>query len=343
MTSTSEGTQAVLRAEPPDAPTEVDGRRRRRLSSSELLFVVVLGAFLLRPVLSGLVDDPLLQTWATVFVSISVQALPFLVLGVLVSGAITAYVPPSVFRKILPKNQAAAVPVAGAAGLLLPGCECGSVPVAGGLMSRGVPPAAAFAFLLSAPAINPIVLVATAVAFPGRPEVVLARFVASLATAIVMGLLWARFGKDRWLRVQRKPEVVAGKRWPTFLDTARHDFLHAGGFLVLGGLLAATLNVLVPRGIYEAVADNPVFAVLALTLLAVLMSICSEADAFVAASLPEFGPAAQLAFMTVGPMVDLKLVALQAGTFGREFAIRFAPTTLLVAVTLSSLTAWWLL
>jgi hypothetical protein len=335
------GTEAVLRVEPPDAPGE--GGRRRGPSASELLFLVVLGAFLLRPVLTDLVDDPALQTWATIFVSIAVQALPFLVMGVLVSGAITAFVPPSVFRRILPKNAALSVPVAGSAGLLLPGCECGSVPVAGGLMSRGVPPAAAFAFLLSAPAINPIVLVATAVAFPGRPEVVLARFVASLATAIVIGWLWARFGNERWLRVQERPEVVAGARWPTFFDTARHDFLHAGGFLVLGAILAATLNVVVPRDIYDSLASNPWLAVLALATLAVVLSICSEADAFVAASLPEFPMPALLAFMVVGPMVDIKLVALQAGTFGKAFAVRFAPTVFVVAVSMSVLVAWWLL
>jgi uncharacterized membrane protein YraQ (UPF0718 family) len=345
---TETGTEPVLRAEttsvvdaPPDAgPSE---RRRRAPSASELLFLVVLGAFLLRPFLDDLVDGPALQTWATIFVSIAVQALPFLVLGVLVSGAITAFVPPSVFTRVLPKNPALAVPVAGGAGVLLPGCECGSVPVAGGLMSRGVAPAAAFTFLLSAPAINPIVLVATAVAFPGQPEVVLARFLASLATAVVMGLLWVRFGSERWLRVQRRPVVEHGTRWTTFLDTSRHDFLHAGGFLVLGGVLAATLNVVIPRGLYESVASNEVLAVLTLTALAVVLSICSEADAFVAASLSEFPPTALLAFMVVGPMVDLKLVALQAGTFGKSFAVRFAPATLVVAVTISSLVAWWLL
>jgi uncharacterized protein len=334
-------TEAVLRAEPSDAPSRE--RRRRAPSASELLFLVVLAAFLLRPLVTDLVDDPALQTWATVFVSIAVQALPFLVMGVLVSGAITAFVPPSVFTRLLPRNQALAVPVAGSAGLLLPGCECGSVPVAGGLMSRGVPPAAAFAFLLSAPAINPIVLVATAVAFPGRPEVVLARLVASLAVAVAMGLLWARFGRERWLRVPERPQVTAGDRWPAFVDTVRHDFLHAGGFLVLGALLAATLNVLVPRGLYEAVANDPVLAVLSLALLAVVLSICSEADAFVAASLPEFPMAALLTFMVVGPMVDIKLVALQAGTFGRSFAVRFAPTTLVLAVGTSVLVSWWLL
>jgi uncharacterized membrane protein YraQ (UPF0718 family) len=144
-------------------------------------------------------------------------------------------------------------------------------------------------------------------------------------------------------RRRSRPHGGTGSRWATFLDTARHDFLHAGGFLVVGALLAATLNVVVPRGLYEAVASDPVLSVVALSALAVLMSICSEADAFVAASLTEFSPTAKLAFMVVGPMVDLKLVALQAGTFGKSFAVRFAPTTLVVAVTTSALVSWWLL
>lgn len=335
-------TVPVLRDEeraPDTAPT----KRRRGLASSEALFLIVLAAFLLRPVLAGIADSPALQTWGTIFVSIAVQALPFLFLGVVISGAITAFVPPSVFTRLLPKNRALAVPVAGTAGLLLPGCECGSVPVASGLMARGVTPAAAFAFLLSAPAINPIVLVATAVAFPGQPEFVAARFVASLTVAIIMGLLWVRFGDERWLSFRARPVAQEGARFPLFLETARHDFLHAGGFLILGAMLAATLNVIVPRGLYNAIASDPIMAVVALSLLAVVLSICSEADAFVAASLTEFSSTAKLAFMVVGPMVDIKLIALQAGTFGRAFVVRFAPATLVVAVSISTLVSWWLL
>ena len=327
----------------PEAPTGRPAGRAWWPSSSETLLLVVVLAVLLRPFAGAFTDLPAVETWATIFISIAVQAMPFLVLGVLISGAIAAYVPPSFFARALPKNRALAVPVAGAAGLLLPGCECGSVPVAGGLLARGVTPAAAFTFLLSAPAINPIVLVATAVAFPGQPEVVLARFVASLATAIVIGLLWVRFGDERWLRLKARPHVEGGTRLGTFFDTARHDFLHAGGFLVVGAILAATLNVVVPRELYNAIASDPVLSVVALSLLAVLLSICSEADAFVAASLTEFSPTAKLAFMVVGPMVDLKLIALQAGTFGRSFAVRFAPTTLVVAVAMSTLISWWLL
>jgi len=333
----------MLREEPEPAPPPT-ARQGWTPRPSELLVLVLVAAVLLRPYVEGFTANPAVATWATIFVSIAVQALPFLVLGVLVSGAITAFVPASFFARALPRNRALAVPVAGTAGLLLPGCECGSVPVAGGLLARGVTPAAALTFLLSAPAINPIVLVATAVAFPGQPEMVAARFVASLATAVVIGLLWVRFGQDRWLQTRpSRPGYQEGARRTVFLDTARHDFLHAGGFLVVGALLAASLNVIVPRELYQAVASDPVLSVLALSALAVLMSICSEADAFVAASLTEFSPTAKLAFMVVGPMVDLKLIALQAGTFGRGFALRFAPTTLVVAIGTSALVSWWLL
>ena len=129
-----------------------------RPGSLEVLAVGLLLLIVGQRWLVGLFDDPALQTGATIFVSIVVQALPFLVLGVVLSGAIAAFVPASFWKKALPKNPALAVPVAGAAGAVLPGCECASVPVANGLMARGVAPAAALAFLLSAPAINPIVL-----------------------------------------------------------------------------------------------------------------------------------------------------------------------------------------
>ena len=98
-----------------------------------------------------------------------------------------------------------------------------------------------------------------------------------------------------------------------------------------------------PRSVVDAVADSGPFAFLALAGLAVVMAICSEADAFVAASLTQFSLTARLAFLVVGPMVDVKLVALQAGTFGREFALRFAPLTFVVAVMSSVLVGWWLL
>ncbi len=328
----------------PTAERRPAPRRLRRPGQFPLFVAVAVALGLLRPQLLDLLEDrPLLQTWATLFVSVFLQALPFLVLGVALSAAITAFVPASFFTRALPSRPALAVPVAGASGMVLPGCECASVPVAGSLMARGVAPAAALAFLLSAPAINPIVVVSTLVAFPGQPEVAGARFVASLLTAVVMGWLWVRFGRSHWLRLRTHETRAGDSRMNVFRTSAQHDFLHAGGFLVVGGAVAATLNVLIPQSVIETVAGQFLVAVLVLAVLAVVLAICSEADAFVAASLTEFSMTARLAFMVVGPAVDVKLVALQAGTFGSGFAVRFAPATFLVAVLSSLAMGWWLL
>jgi uncharacterized membrane protein YraQ (UPF0718 family) len=296
---------------------------------------VLLLAVLGRGWLGGALDVAALRTGATVFVAVCVQALPFLVLGVLISGAIAAFVPTRLLRRVLPRNEVAAVGVAGLAGVALPGCECASVPVARRLMQQGVPPAVALAFLLAAPAVNPVVLVATAVAFPGAPKMVLARFLGSLLTSLLMGWLWSRAGRAEWIAARARtvlPEQRGGSRWAVFAETARTDLTEAGGFLVIGALTAATLNVLVPPSWFAAVGGNAVVGVLVMAALAVVLALCSEADAFVAASLSAVPLLPRLVFLVVGPAVDVKLIALQAGTFGRAFAARFAPVTFVVAI-----------
>jgi uncharacterized membrane protein YraQ (UPF0718 family) len=80
-----------------------------------------------------------------------------------------------------------------------------------------------------------------------------------------------------------------------------------------------------------------------LGLLAVALAVCSEVDAFVAASLRQFPLEARLVFLVVGPAVDVKLVAMQVGVFGRRFATRFAPLTFAVAVVSAALVGRWLL
>lgn len=317
-------------AEPEDpAPA----RPKRDSRAVEILSVLFIGLVLAQRFLIDLLDVPLLQTWSTLFVSINIQALPFLVLGVTVSGAIAAFLSANLLARIVPRNDVLAVGGATAAGFLLPGCECGSVPISERLIARGVAPAAALAFMLSAPAINPVVLVSTAVAFPGQPRVVVARLFGSVAAALLMGLVWLRRGNaEEMLERARKRSQSGDSRLETFVATVRHDFLHAGGYLVIGAAVAATLQVVVPRNIVDAVAGNELLAIAAMATLAVVLSICSEADAFVAASFGQFSLTSRLVFLVVGPVVDLKLVALQAGIFGRAFARRFAPTAFGVAV-----------
>lgn len=330
-------------ADAPPGPAPGDPPARRRIGSVEFLAGVLVLLVVFRNPLADLISGARLQTWTTVFVSVLVQAVPFLVFGVVLSAIIAVYVPRSFWARALPRHPALAVPAASMAGVVLPGCECGSVPIAGSLIRRGVTPAAALAFLLAAPAINPIVLTATAVAFPNNPEMVVARGLASLAVAMVIGWLWLRLGRADWIRLPHRPDLDEESRGRAFWAATRHDVMHAGGFLVIGAAAAATINVVVPERWLQTLAAEPVLSVLALAVLAVLLSICSEADAFVAASLSQFSLTSRLVFLVVGPMVDLKLISMQTGVFGRRFAVRFAPATFAVAVTAGVLTGWVLL
>jgi uncharacterized protein len=313
-----------------------EARTARRVSSTDAFCVILLGAVLARFALGDVLATPSVAAWTTVFAAICIQAAPFLVLGIGLSTVLAVFVPPEFFRRALPTRPAAAVPMAGLAGGVLPGCECASVPVAASLMRRGVARGPAVAFLLSAPAINPVVLVATSVAFPGRPAMVLARFLASLATAVVVGWLWQRAGRDV-PPPRRFVAPAAASPWQRAQLTAAHELAQSAGLLVVGAASAATLNVVIPRTWLDHIGGNAVVGVITLSLLAVVLAICSEADAFIAASLTQFSLTARLAFLTVGPAVDVKLIAMHAGTFGRRFASRFAPLALVVAALSASL------
>ena len=275
-----------------------------------------------------------LSTAGTVFCGVFVQAVPFLVLGVVVSGLIAVFVSPERLARWLPRRAAVAVLAAGVGGAALPGCECGSVPVARRLFGEGgATGAAALTFMLAAPAINPVVLVATAVAFPGAPKMVLARMGASLLTAVVMGWAWSRWGRPEWI-TRRLPASGARteSRWVVFAEAARHDFLQAASYLVLGAAAAAALHVVVPPWVFAHLAADLILGVAVMAALAVVLALCSEADAFVAASMTMVPLLPRLVFLVVGPAVDVKLFAMQAGLFGRAFAARFAPCTFLVAI-----------
>jgi uncharacterized membrane protein YraQ (UPF0718 family) len=299
------------------------------------LVAIVVAIGLLRGPIAALFAGPVARTWVTIVLSVTVQALPFLVLGVLVSSAIVAFVPSAGLARVFARRPALGVPVAGIAGMALPGCECGSVVVAGRLVTAGVPPGPAVAFLLAAPSVNPVVLVATAVAFPGQPKVVLGRFVASLATAVIVGLAWGRLVPSHVTACLRASPVAPPGPWSRFRSALVEDVLHAGGFLVLGAMATGTLQVAIHPDALGSLGASGALGVPVLAAMAVLLCVCSEADAFVAGGLTQFSLTARLAFMVVGPVVDLKLIALHAATFGRRFVVRFEPLVLSIAVATS--------
>jgi uncharacterized protein len=314
---------------PPGPPSGLAPPTRRAQSWWPAAVLAVLaGAVAVGLALGAATQADRARQWSTVFLALILQALPFLLLGTVLAGLASAYLRPSLVARVVPRQPVAAVGVAGLAGAVLPGCECSSIPLARRLASRGVPTPAALSFLLAAPAVNPVVVIATLVAFPGRPEMAAARWLAALATSMIVGLLWTRLGRP----LPPQPPTPPGPRWRALAHTVVDDTASSIGYLAVGAAAGATVSVLVPRDWVNTLAGLGPLSVLALAALAVLLAVCSEADAFIAASLRAFSPTAQLAFMVVGPVVDLKLIALQTGTFGRPVAQRLAPLAFATAL-----------
>jgi uncharacterized protein len=267
-----------------------------------------------------------LQNFLIVFSSLLVEALPFILLGALASAAIEVFVPSSAFAQIARLPRPLQLPAAAMAGIAFPVCECGSVPVARRLVSKGLAPSAAVTFMLAAPILNPVVVASTFVAYRGRDALwtmVLGRMGLGFLVAVAVGLVVGSVRKEDLLRPRPGDEDHDADedepRWSRFFGHLSGDFVFMARFLVMGAAIAAAVQTFVPQSVIGRVAGTPVVDLVAMMALAFLLSLCSESDAFVAASFVQFGPAAQLAFLVFGPMVDMKLGALYVGTYSKGF------------------------
>jgi len=269
-----------------------------------------------------------IETFVLIFTSIVVEALPFVLLGALVSAVIEVYVPDRVFHRIADLPVGLQLPAAAFGGLAFPVCECGSVPVARRLIARGMHPSAGLAFMLASPILNPIVLASTVVAYSGRGvalQMTLGR--AGLGLVLAMTAGWA-IGTDKakdLLRPRPDDELhghdEADKKI-AFVEHLAGDFFFMGRFVVIGSALAALLQTAIPQSLVGGVARTPIIGSLALMGIAYVLSLCSEADAFVAVSFTQFPLGSQLAFLVFGPVVDAKLSFLYGATFRRKFVAR---------------------
>ena len=289
-----------------------------------------------------------IQLMARIAVSITIEAAPFLLLGSLLSAVIEKYVDPGRIASWVPKHPAARIATGLFAGLVLPICECGSVPIARRLLEKGVPSQTAIAYMLSAPVINPVVLVSTYIAFGGSIKMAFFRALFIAFSAAILGwILGGRISVEirasfhqGGLLVHLSPAhnhphgnpVTANSAGTRFvvldlLSRSASEFLDMGKYLIMGAMAASSVKVFMPWQLVQTFSNNAPLAIGLLMVLAILLSVCSEADAFVAASFVFFPPAAQMAFMTIGPMVDLKLIGMYSFVFRKKntLILIFAP------------------
>jgi uncharacterized membrane protein YraQ (UPF0718 family) len=288
-----------------------------------------------------------IRTYLVIFGSLLVQALPFVMLGALAASLVEVFVPIGTLERLGRLPRPLQLPAAALAGLAFPICECGSVPVARRLAQRGLMPSAAVTFMLAAPVLNPVVLTSTFVAYRSRTTLwtmVGGRFLLGFLVAIAVGWVVGSRTSDELLKTNPAEEgerpLEIGRpeaRWRRFFVHLGNDFLFMGRYLILGATVAAAIQTFLPSSVLDGVAGAPVISLLVMMGLAAALSLCSESDAFVAASFVQFGPSAQLAFLVFGPMIDMKLLALYGGTFRRGFV-----RAVVVTVTLATLvgTMW---
>jgi uncharacterized protein len=309
----------------PAAAAEVQVRRHPDAHRLALLAGLVALLALVLARLGGLGDGAAAQNFVVVFTSIVVEALPFVMLGALVSALIEVVVPERAFDRLARLPARLQVPGAVAGGLAFPVCECGSVPVARRLILKGMHPAAGVAFMLAAPIVNPVVIASTFVAYQGRAqwEMALGRVTLGIGVALVIGwLIGRRVEAATLLRPQAHDHCrPAGGRLGALVEHWTADLFFMGKFVVAGGALAAALQTAVPQDAFAGLLGSAPVSAVVMMALAFCLSLCSEADAFVAISFGQFPLSSQLAFLVFGPVIDIKLALLYAATFGRAFVL----------------------
>jgi len=329
-------------------------------------------------------ESSTLNSLAIVFVSIVLEAIPFMLIGSLVGGFIEAFVSRERMTTFLPKKGWLTVCVAAGAGIVFPVCECAVVPVVRRLLGKGLPFSAAIAYLLGGPIVNPIVAASTALAYAFDWRIVILRLGFGYGIAVVIGILMGRLfpnteaikdngevlesnasscGCHHHPLVHSHSEACSGTaqvshagtnqeahstacgcghshetsdRWVdkarAALTHAMDDFLAVGHYLVIGAFIAALAQTYIDRSSFLSLTAAPVLSVALMMALAILLNLCSEADAFIAASFRGLMPIpAQMAFLLTGPMLDLKLLLMYQSVFKRR-AIVVLASSILVAV-----------
>ena len=311
------------------------------------------------------------ENFILVFTSIIYEALPFIVLGVVLAGILEEYVPQQFIAKLIPRSRTLAIALGGFLGMLFPMCECGIIPIMRRLLRKGLPLSVCVCYMLAGPIINVVVMLSTYVAFDtpdpeffifdGPGNVVLLRagigFLVAFNTALLVERQFKKHGMDLL-----SPRVVEGlekaandegpaekrpflRRLSNIAETALNDFVDIMAFLILGACLASIGRAVIsdPATAKNLFEQTPAIAILIMMATAVLFCLCSEADAFVAANFQMFWPpASKLAFLVLGPMLDLKLYLMYTRIFRPRLIWTIIPSVVIqVFVYMTALHYIW--
>ncbi|MBS4213923.1 permease [Bacillus sp. FJAT-49825] len=270
-----------------------------------------------------------------VFISIIIEAMPFILIGVFISALLQVFVTDQMMRKFIPQNPILGIITASVLGIIFPICECGMVPAIRKLIKKGMPLYVATTFILVGPILNPIVFLSTFTAFQNQPSVTFSRMGLAFLAALVIGLIVFQFVKTNQLREELKQEKnhhhhthehhsekqVKNKVIEVMGHTVS-EFFDMGKYLLFGSMIVALLQVYVSQNSLIAIGNSGPFANLAMMGMGFVLSLCSTSDAFVAQSLQSvFSKSSLVGFMVFGPMINIKGVLMMLAVFRTKFVL----------------------
>ena len=301
---------------------------------------------------SSLGNNAAFQNFSTIFLSIILEALPFIMLGAIISSLIQVFISEQTIAKIIPKNKLLGLFIASIMGMIFPVCECAIIPIVRRLIKKGVPLNIAITFMLAVPIVNPIVLASTYYAFNSMPMMVILRGVLGLVGALIIGYLigWLEEGRNPMKKDTVGVNLNTGCSCGHDHSGHHHHHNHAhkskvreiightsselydiGKFLILGAFISSLFQVFVSRSYILSIGENRIYSVLAMMIFAYVISLCSEADAFIARTfLNQFTTGSITAFLILGPMIDIKNTLMLAAGFKKRFILQL--TLLIFAV-----------
>lgn len=311
-----------------------------------VMLMTIMGLYLINfknSINSIYIDKAIVQNFSTVFLSIIFEALPFIMLGAFISALIQVFISEQTIAKLIPKNKFVGLLIASLMGFVFPVCECAIVPIARRLIKKGVPVSIVVTFMLAVPIVNPVVLTSTYYAFYGKPVMVLIRGGCGLAAAILIGFLidWLeedknpmKFTTNTLNHQENEHECSCGcghvhheheNPKSKIVDIIEHtsaELYDIGKYLIFGAVISSIFQVFISRGYILSAGRSNGYSVLVMMLFAYVISLCSEADAFIARSfLNQFTMGSIAAFLILGPMIDIKNTLMLGAAFKKKFVI----------------------
>ena len=323
------------------------GVPRRSSVGLIVAIVIAIGLVVARVVSSAVVPAGVLpnrlQDGLTLGMSVLIESLPFVILGIVISIAVRIWLPDGVSIRVLPRAPWARRVIISFVGMLLPVCECGNVPLARGLIVRGLTVAESMTFLFAAPILNPITVITTAQAFGWTGGILVARIAGGFVIANLLGWLFSRHPNPESLLTPRFAAECRlpahdehGTRWARSIQLFSTEAANLLPALFVGSVAAAGVQTLVPRSVLVALGTDPIWSVVAMIGLSFIISVCSTVDAFfILPFASTFLPGSITAFLVFGAMIDIRMIALLRTTFTTRTIIQLFAVILLATAALS--------